>query len=238
MQIFISYSRRDNEFARGLHDKLGNAGFDIWRDETSIRANDDWTEAIASGLASSDVMIVVLSNASMASEAVRKEWFYFIEEKKPIVCLWLEDCQVHFQLRPLQRIDFRTTKDHEKALVSLINELSLIAHKATDKLFQATEPSFPFDGSAVDLHLDWHDVRNHANSQTNLMLSSRYRDKYVSGLYSHRELAKGHLNSFLESAKSCLVVTGKAGIGKSSFICDFAKDPPLNVVVWLQDCAI
>jgi hypothetical protein len=60
-------------------------------------------------------MLLVLSESSMASQNVKNEWSYFLEQGKPIIPLLKEDCKVPFRLRTLQFIDF-TKLDYASAL--------------------------------------------------------------------------------------------------------------------------
>jgi uncharacterized coiled-coil protein SlyX len=69
------------------------------------------------------------------------------------------------------------------------------------------------------------------------MLFERYADKYCSEYYYQRAALRAHFSDFLESARSAMVITGKAGIGKSAFVCDLVDNPPDNCLIWLQDCA-
>ena len=69
------------------------------------------------------------------------------------------------------------------------------------------------------------------------MLNIRYREKYASSIFLTRKIISDHFNNFFKSDKSILVLTGKAGTGKSVFICDLVKNNGANTNIWLQDCA-
>ncbi len=118
-RIFISYSRKDEEFARRLATDLEKLGADVWIDVDDIPAGMNWSTAIQQGLDTCDVIIVVISPDSMASSNVADEWQAFHDDKKPIIpVLWRPVKRVHFQLRRIQYIDFHA-KDYDFAFKQL-----------------------------------------------------------------------------------------------------------------------
>ncbi len=58
------------------------------------------------GLRTCDIMVVVISPASMISSNVEDEWSYFVDEKKPLIPVLWKPAEVHYQLRRIQYIDF------------------------------------------------------------------------------------------------------------------------------------
>lgn len=121
-RIFISYSREDEGFARRLAAALSDAGADIWLDVNAIPAGMKWSTAIQQGLDECEVLLVVISPDSMASENVEDEWQYFKDEGKPIVPVLLREAKVHFQLRRLQYVDFLNNA-FDAAFALLVTEL-------------------------------------------------------------------------------------------------------------------
>lgn len=71
-QIFISYSKKDKEFANRLADDLSKRGFKVWIDR-SIGGGERWRESIESNLKDSNDVIIVVSPNSMNSDWVRHE---------------------------------------------------------------------------------------------------------------------------------------------------------------------
>lgn len=104
--VFISYSRKDERFARQLATALSNRGYDVWIDVEDIPAGMKWSSAIQQGLDSANAMVVVISPDSMASTNVEDEWQYFLDQRKPVVPILLREAKVHFQLSRIQYIDF------------------------------------------------------------------------------------------------------------------------------------
>jgi hypothetical protein len=121
-RIFISYKRIDEEFARRLAGDLDRLGADVWIDVDDIPAGMNWSASIQEGLNSCEVMIVVISPESMASQNVEEEWQYFRDEKKPVIPVLLRPARVHYQLRRIQYVDFHT-QDYEVAFRQLHSEL-------------------------------------------------------------------------------------------------------------------
>ncbi|MBN2304089.1 MAG: TIR domain-containing protein, partial [Anaerolineae bacterium] len=106
-RIFISYSRADEEFAKKLKTDLERLGADIWVDVESIPAGTDWSNEIQGGLDTCDVMILVVSPASMGSTNVQYEWKYFRNtRKKPIITARWQVAKLPFQLDRFQYVDF------------------------------------------------------------------------------------------------------------------------------------
>jgi hypothetical protein len=122
-KIFISYSRKDEAFARQLATSLSNAGAYVWLDVKDIPAGMNWSSAIQKGLDEADLMLVILSPDSMASANVENEWQYFLDAKKPVIPLLYRDTKVHFQLSRLQRIDFRDAAAYNASFNRLLDEL-------------------------------------------------------------------------------------------------------------------
>lgn len=117
-RIFLSYSRKDEPFARRLAAALSNMGADIWIDVEDIPAGMKWSSAIQQGLDEGDLLIVVITPDSMASRNVEDEWQYYLDHGKAVVPVLLEPAKIHFQLNRLQYIDF-----YEQAFDIAINQL-------------------------------------------------------------------------------------------------------------------
>lgn len=109
-KIFISYSRKDIDFARKLAGDLEKAGYDVWWDITDIRGGDTWVNSIPDAIETSQYMLVVLSPDSVASPWVQKEYTQALSLRKAIIPLMLEATRIPFALNTIQVIDF--TKGH------------------------------------------------------------------------------------------------------------------------------
>ncbi len=84
-QIFISYSKKDSDFAHRLAGDLEAAGFITWLDRQSIRGGKEWRKAIEEGLISADAVVVVLSNSAIESPWVNHEGSLAVGREKHII---------------------------------------------------------------------------------------------------------------------------------------------------------
>lgn len=104
--VFLSYSTKDHHFAELISIKLTEAGIDVWRDQGNIRAGTDWQQGIEQGIATSDAVIVALSENSADSSYVTYEWAYALGNGRDIIPIKLNDCSVHPRLQAIQHLDF------------------------------------------------------------------------------------------------------------------------------------
>ena len=75
--IFISYARKDGrEIAAQLRADLQALGFKIWQDVVAMQGGSDWWLQIKEAIEGSVVMILLLTEASVASGVVHDEWSY------------------------------------------------------------------------------------------------------------------------------------------------------------------
>ena len=109
-RIFISYSRKDIDFARKLAGDLEKAGYDVWWDITDIQGGDTWVNSIPDAIETSQYMLVVLSPDSVTSPWVQKEYTQALSLRKSIIPLMLAATRIPFALNTIQVIDF--TRGH------------------------------------------------------------------------------------------------------------------------------
>jgi len=119
-KIFISYSRKDIDFARKLAGDLESAGYDVWWDITDLQGGDDWIRTIPNAIASSQFVVVVLTPDSIESEWVRKEYTQALSLRKKIIPIMLVPCSVPFALNTINFVNFATGEyaDNFKKLLS------------------------------------------------------------------------------------------------------------------------
>jgi hypothetical protein len=82
--IFISYSRRDQEFVTRLASDLDAQVAGVWFDQSSIQIGEDWHEEIMEGIRECKAFILILSPDAMDSRYVREEVNKALELGKPI----------------------------------------------------------------------------------------------------------------------------------------------------------
>jgi hypothetical protein len=70
---YISYSSKDEEFARRLHGRLRDANVPVWFWPEDMRAGNVIQEQVETAIQGHDKLLIVLSEASLRSEWVMKE---------------------------------------------------------------------------------------------------------------------------------------------------------------------
>lgn len=91
-RAFISYSRRNTNFAERLARDLTDAGIEVWIDFRQIHAGERWKDEIRRGIERSEVIIIVLSPDSVVSEWVQFEILYGREQGKVMLPVMASDC--------------------------------------------------------------------------------------------------------------------------------------------------
>jgi CRP-like cAMP-binding protein len=124
-RVFISYARADAPFATRLANSLLKQNIDVWIDTYRLTPGRSWARQIGEALDACQVMIVVLSPPSVASENVEDEWNYYLDQKKPTLCVRVEPCKVPYRLSKLQYIDFHET-DFDQALARVLATLNTL----------------------------------------------------------------------------------------------------------------
>ena len=122
-QIFISYSKKDSDFALRLANDLQAAGFEIWIDR-SIAGGEKWREKIESNLKSAKEVIVVLSQNALDSQWVPYEGALAVGWAKSLYPLLIEEnIPIPPWLHEVQYINF-TDKSYEQAFEELKSALT------------------------------------------------------------------------------------------------------------------
>jgi TIR domain len=73
MQVFLSYDRADETFAKALSSELTSRGLSVWRGEAEVLQGDNWALQVGEALKKSKAMVVLVSPESMQSKWVRRE---------------------------------------------------------------------------------------------------------------------------------------------------------------------
>ena len=110
---FISYSRKDKEFALKFARELKSAGYLVWLDQLDIPTGARWDDAVERALRECEIFLIILTTASISSENVKDEIGYAIDHGKRILPVLLEECEIPLRLRRFQYVDFREMKFDE-----------------------------------------------------------------------------------------------------------------------------
>lgn len=89
--VFISYSRKDNQFVRRIHDALAKRNRDVWVDWEDIPLTANWWNEISEGIEQADTFLFVMSPNSVASPICNFEVAHALHHNKRIVPIVLQE---------------------------------------------------------------------------------------------------------------------------------------------------
>ena len=119
--IFVSYSRANNERVQPLVALLRARGYRVFYDQKEIQVADKWKDRLSRAVAASRVLVLCWSHEAAASEYVRYELFRAEGLKKPVLP-WLMDAT---ELPKLVEIQGITQQDPAEVLAGLKPKLGL-----------------------------------------------------------------------------------------------------------------
>lgn len=88
-KVFISYSRKDTDFAHRLHTALAAQGMESWVDWQGIPLTAEWMSEITAAIESADAFLYIISPDSLNSKYCQEELNIGLQNNKklvPIVC--------------------------------------------------------------------------------------------------------------------------------------------------------
>jgi adenylate cyclase len=108
--VFVSYSRQDNDKVQALTGRLRAAGVRLWMDVRNIDGAAMWGEEIVNAVANSKVLLLLVSKTSVNSQNVVKEVLLASERKGHILPVDLEPTEVpgslKYALAGIQHIEY------------------------------------------------------------------------------------------------------------------------------------
>lgn len=124
--VFVSYARATDEFARSIADALRAHGYSIWFDE-ELPANRAFADVISEQLDAAKVVLVVWSSAAAGSQWVRSE-ANRAREKGTLVQICIDGARLPLPFDQIQCLDFSgwhglVTAKTWKRLIASIDEL-------------------------------------------------------------------------------------------------------------------
>ena len=133
IQVFISYKHHeiDGTIAQKLYDLLRGWGFGVWMDKHKIPSGitqdtDGWIESIDEGLRTSQVLIGLISQESLESKNVQREWKWMRRRNRRIFLIKLRDFNEDFLSH---QFDEALYLNYPDGLSKLETELSEFAEK-------------------------------------------------------------------------------------------------------------
>jgi WD40 repeat protein len=142
---FLSYSRKNRDFVRRLHDFLVEQGKDIWLDEEDIPPASEWEKDIAESIDAAYGFVFVVSKHSLASKECAKELDYAIGHGKRIVPIACDDAhpsEARDELRKVNWVLCRNGDDQATAFAAVLQGLDTDlewTHESTRLLMRAVE---------------------------------------------------------------------------------------------------
>lgn len=124
-EVFISYSRKDSDFARKLNTELQVAGKTTWFDQESIASSVDFQAEIYKGIENSHNFVFIISPNSINSAYCADEVNYAAERNKRFITLLYDPIDPDTMpkaLAAVQWIDF-DTREFSEAFPDLIRTL-------------------------------------------------------------------------------------------------------------------
>jgi len=127
LDVFISYSRTDADFARKLNDALQLQGKTTWFDQESIATGADFQQEIYRGIETADNFLFILSPQAVNSPYCADEVEYAAKLSKRVVTVLSQPVQtvgMHDELARVQWIDFNPqTEDFNTSFNQLVRTL-------------------------------------------------------------------------------------------------------------------
>lgn len=157
--VFISHSSKDKEFARGLAHALRKRNVDVWLDQERIHFGDSIPAKISEGLASSDVVLILVSSNFIKSSWCRAEYEPILskeinDDRVYVIPVRLDDSELPPMLSAKLYVDFTQGIDEDR-IQRLCNEIwNAYSTRRAQQLALPNFGMFGFPrGSSVDLIL-------------------------------------------------------------------------------------
>ncbi len=129
--VFVSYSREDNDKVLELTTKLRAAGVPLWMDVRNIDGAAMWGEEIVNALAKAKVLLLLVTESAVRSRNVVKEVLLASEHKRHILPVHLEPTEIpgslRYPLAGIQHIEyFHGDPDlHLKAIIRSLERVGV-----------------------------------------------------------------------------------------------------------------
>jgi len=135
VKIFISYSRRDADYAQQIDEYFQGSGHNVFTDVKDIQIGVVWTSAIETNISNCDVFVVIITHAALRSTEIEKEVLQAQRENKKIIPCIHRDVnyeEIKWNLKSIQGIEFQDKYELSRVLYSKI------AGKRTDPSYTPT----------------------------------------------------------------------------------------------------
>ncbi|HUG16160.1 MAG TPA: AAA family ATPase [Thermomicrobiales bacterium] len=197
--VFISYDREDAPFARVVREHLAAHGIATWMDQYDIQPGAYWPDAIDAALSSAETVVGVLSPQAVESRNVKNEWDWAIQHERRLLLLQVEPCEVPHRYISLNFID-ATEPNRPAALETLTRSLVIALAPESNDTARLAPTAMPRPRARI-------------RPQPVNVIAGRERE---------REQLRETLERALSGAGSLVLISGEAGIGKTTLVEDLA----------------
>ncbi|NES75604.1 toll/interleukin-1 receptor domain-containing protein, partial [Okeania sp. SIO1H4] len=179
LDVFVSYSRADSDFARQLNEALQTQGKTTWFDQESIATGTDFQQEINRGIEQSDNFLFIISPESVNSPYCGNEVEYAKSLNKRFVTVLhrkVDTAKLHPELAKVQWLDFHRyggdfyanfselvrTLDTDREYV---REHTKMSHKALEWEKGNKNVDLLFQGSECNRAYEWLELSQKYNQQ-------------------------------------------------------------------------
>lgn len=126
-EVFVSYSRADQDRVLELAAKLRAAGVSLWIDQGAIDAASVWSEQIVRALETAKALLLIVTQESVQSDNVAKEVMLVSERRGHILPVYLEPTDIpatlKYQLAGIQHIEYFKGDDGDASIKAMLRSL-------------------------------------------------------------------------------------------------------------------
>jgi CRP-like cAMP-binding protein len=135
--IFVSYSRKDQEFVKrlmkDLKQQLKEDGIRLWFDQVDILPGKDWDESVAEALKKTTAMLLIMSGHAAKSQNVKSEWSYCLTKGKVIVPVLIDkECEIPFRLQNyhyIELVGYSNEQEYQTGLTRITQSIRDVAEQ-------------------------------------------------------------------------------------------------------------
>lgn len=129
-EVFVSYSRDDEDRVFAVAAKLRAFGVSLWIDQGALDAASLWSEQIVNALDSAKVLLLMVTESAVHSHNVAKEVMLVSERKGHILPVHLEPTVIpptlKYQLAGIQHIEYFKSGDADAGAKAILRSLERI----------------------------------------------------------------------------------------------------------------
>lgn len=126
--IFISYSRKDIDFAGKIVQALAENNLDTWIDWKSIPKGEDWEQEIYRGIEEADAFLFLISPDSVVSEMCNKEAAHAVQNGKRILPIVVRNAERRIVPDEISKRNWIFCRDGQDAFNKAIEEIQKTIH--------------------------------------------------------------------------------------------------------------